>query len=1104
MAEVKHFLDKDSIQSDADFLKGILDGILSQLKTINNTKVQLQGSKSLGAATDQVKQLKSESEELVNLKLKLAAAEDKLAAARLKNKQADGEEIKNKKLQIELDTKLTREKEKLQKAQDKELKAMEKLNNAYVQLNEKQKAASALSLKRGAELIKQANGNEALLKTLLRTDRAYIESTKNARAYNDQLLALEQNIGRSQRNVGNYSSAISGLGNVISKVGAIAAGAFTAQAALGFINDAIEEFKQAEIASARFEAKLRNIGSLEVFGRLTEEAKNLAEQFKFLDNDDIVEVFSQLVDFGKLTEKQIKALTPVIIDFAANQRISLSDATSVIIKALSGNGKALKEYGINIKDAKTESEAFGLIMTQLKPKVEGAAAVFQETLGGSVAVTEQKIKDLKEEIGTGLQPVVLKFYEFMAGALDGISSFFSDISGNLKKLVLEIGAAGLSILPGFKGASSAIRGSIRGGAPNTGADKTAVDAEVKNFLDADKEKQQRILKAIGTQYKENIAAYNKAVQQNDKEAINLYARLVNTDAAVLRIITAKKEGKDKVIGLGGGLSTVSEEDKKKADAARKKALEDAKKNLEDEIKARREIQQILLQDSIKANELIVNNTEKSYEERITAANAFYDLSKTLIEKQLEFEIADIDKKAKEAGLSEEQVSQQKLLARTKSYSKLIELERTSESQILAISKFFQDKRAQETQAAFDQRLEMIKNGSQYEQAQIAKARDEELLALEQRNNAEELSLNPVKRKAQIEKREADRLAIIRKYIKLELEDQLFRVEQLAKLETDPLKRAQLEADAAAIRLKIENQLTDTKLKNRQKEIDKEKELADLQKQLQQEVFTLIKTFTLGRFDVAKNQIQDQIDKTEEQKRKEIDAINATTLPAVEKQARITNAEKKAQGERERLELRQRQLDIQRAKFEKAFQIASIIQSTANAVMAALGKKPYTEDNKRQALFNAAIGAAQLATALAAPIPKFRTGKGQYDKYEGPAWVGDGGKSEMIFRESGEVEKTPSTPVLTWVGKNDVIHPDADALLNHTIKKQGEVMNYTVPGNYAFGEMTSTMEKGFKQLGKIVQNKTMLKVNINNGKTSIMEDQGTRQKRWLNDNMQFGG
>lgn len=219
---------------------------------------------------------------------------------------------------------------------------------------------------------------------------------------------------------GRMSSAFSGF---FTQLGLIGAATFGVQGIVNFIGDSIAEFEQAELASARLEARLKNLDSSDAFDRLKASAEGFAEQFKFIDNDEIIGVFEQLINYGKLTEKQINQLTPVIIDFAAANRIDLATAASVVIKALEGNGKALKEYGITVTDAKNESEAFGIIMDQLKPKVEGAAEVFGNTLAGQAAIARQEIANLKEELGSNLEPITKKWYGFLADMTGGLNGF---------------------------------------------------------------------------------------------------------------------------------------------------------------------------------------------------------------------------------------------------------------------------------------------------------------------------------------------------------------------------------------------------------------------------------------------------------------------------------------------------------------------------------------------------------------------------------------------------------------------------------------------------------------------------------------------------------
>src|SRR5690606_23798268 len=105
-----------------------------------------------------------------------------------------------------------------------------------------------------------------------------------------------------------------------------------------------------------------------------------------------------------------------------------------------------------------------------------------------------------------------------------------------------------------------------------------------------------------------------------------------------------------------------------------------------------------------------------------------------------------------------------------------------------------------------------------------------------------------------------------------------------------------------------------------------------------------------------------------------------------------------------IERRQRHLDMDRARFEKAAGIAKIIIDTATAVTQALPNIPLS-------ILVGALGAAQLATAIATPIPKYEVGTGY--SAEGLAWVGEKGR-ELLIDPSGNISLTPDNPTLTYL------------------------------------------------------------------------------------------
>lgn len=994
---INELYDLKSLEGQQQAVLSFIKQYVDSVKTANGVQIQLGSAKGAKEITNAIKQLNAEQQKLADLQLKIAKAETEYAKARLNSNKADTESVKTKKEQVALEQKLAKEKERLITGAEKEAKAIEKANNEYIKLNNSYKEASAASLKRGAELLKEANGNELLFQSLLRTDKEYLATTKSAKQYNDQLLMLEQNVGRSQRNVGNYASAFGGLNTSFAQVARELPSLTISfqQFALAISNNlpiAADEIARAKVEIARLKAEGQAAPTL--FQTITKSILSFQVGLSIL-----ITVFV--------------ALAPKIADFVSG----LFDGADAADKA------AAKVDQFAAAAARSEGELSSL-NAELDRYITLLGEQNKTLAGGDLDLLRAQL-----QISYQKETAAIKTRNEAWQA-------YLNIGKEVTKLQTE-------------GEVNPITGNI------------SVPTIPKEQLDKFKAQQDDVLKI-----------YQDAGKQVQDELFNqqLLAVRINNQK-----IEDEKEKNEKIKQAAEELARIR------------------KKFGEDELAAQRDLIVFRLEQQAEAEQRIAESEKFSLGERLNALTNYEKIREAILLQQQADEIAIIKQKAIEAGLGEAAAQNQIQLVREKYSAQALQLTRETNDKRLNIIKADLDKEEKAQVEAFQKRLKAIETAGAIEIAQIQKQRDEELLALAERAKATDMSF---------EEQQKERLKILAKYARLELQIQLDKVMELAKLETDPLKRAQLEAQAAALRLKIDDELTAEQIKNRDELKKKEEELAAVQKQLQNEVFNLIKTFTLGRFDVAKNQIQDQIDKTEEQKRKEIDAINATTLPALEKQARITNAEKKAQAERERLEVRQRQLDIQRAKFEKAFSIAQIIAKTAEAVTKAVAASPLTGGLPFSAIV-AAIGAVQIATVLAQPIPKFKTGKGAYDQYEGPAWVGDGGKSEVIFRESGEVEKTKSTPTLTWVGKNDIIHPDANALMNHTLKKQGDVFSYNVPGNYQFDEMTNTLKQVGNQIERSIANKREWIVNLNNGKTSIMSKDGNRVKRYLNDNLQFG-
>lgn len=139
----------------------------------------------------------------------------------------------------------------------------------------------------------------------------------------------------------------------------------------------------------------------------------------------------------------------------------------------------------------------------------------------------------------------------------------------------------------------------------------------------------------------------------------------------------------------------------------------------------------------------------------------------------------------------------------------------------------------------------------------------------------------------------------------------------------------------------------------------------------------------------------------------------------EAEARKRSAEQLTANKEKELAKKKADLQMKQAKMDKANAISQAIIQTALAVMNALNTKPFPL-GLALAITAGTMGAVQLATIMAQPIPKYA--KGTDNHPGGLAVVGDGGREEMII-SGGRSWITPSVPTLVNIPKGAAVFPD---------------------------------------------------------------------------------
>lgn len=147
-----------------------------------------------------------------------------------------------------------------------------------------------------------------------------------------------------------------------------------------------------------------------------------------------------------------------------------------------------------------------------------------------------------------------------------------------------------------------------------------------------------------------------------------------------------------------------------------------------------------------------------------------------------------------------------------------------------------------------------------------------------------------------------------------------------------------------------------------------------------------------------------------------------------------------------IEKKKRDAERRKAIANKAFSAAQVIINTAESISKTLADGGAFLGIPLVPIV-AALGAAQLATVFATPIPQYEHGKGEFDRYEGPAIWGEK-RREAKFKKDGSIEISPKRPGnhLTHVDKDDIIHPDADRLFRQWNQTEVAAKSYEFTRN----------------------------------------------------------
>lgn len=227
--------------------------------------------------------------------------------------------------------------------------------------------------------------------------------------------------------------------------------------------------------------------------------------------------------------------------------------------------------------------------------------------------------------------------------------------------------------------------------------------------------------------------------------------------------------------------------------------------------------------------------------------------------------------------------------------------------------------------------------------------------------------------------------------------------------------------------------------------------------------------------------QEANEKAGEEEISRIEALEEKgAITTEEAEARKRAAEDKTAQKNAELEKKKAALRTKQAKFEKATSIAEAAIQIAGGILQTIKQLGFPAAIPMIAALGA-MGAIQLATIIATPIPKYA--KGTDSHKGGLAVVGDGGVPETIVTEKGAYI-TPSVPTLVDIPKGAKVIPyavDMDRIKAHAndfdglmaYRSENNLPPVSIVNDYSelekkIGHLEKSQQIGFSKLAKAIR------------------------------------
>jgi hypothetical protein len=228
------------------------------------------------------------------------------------------------------------------------------------------------------------------------------------------ITGFQDGIKEAQKGADIFGDRIQGVASTLGTMTKVAAIAAVGAAAI-FAKSSIEAAAEAQKEMAKFNTLLKNSKNPTDELRVAIlKAADASVKLGFDDEETAMSIARFYQRTGDLNQSLM--LNSVAMDLARDKNMDMVTAQQMVGLVLSGNGRALKQYGIILKDSATPLEA----IIELQTKVKGSAEAYSQTYAGSIEIFNQEFTNLKETVGAVFLPSITQ-------AATGIANVVSKI-----------------------------------------------------------------------------------------------------------------------------------------------------------------------------------------------------------------------------------------------------------------------------------------------------------------------------------------------------------------------------------------------------------------------------------------------------------------------------------------------------------------------------------------------------------------------------------------------------------------------------------------------------------------------------------------------------